>query len=148
VDYSGAGHGEIRVLDASSGAVMVLTPSYTMLDAATGHVVKASCAYPDECHPGEIKDGQITFVNSRNPRWSPDGAEILFESMFFDTANQNQPSFRHFVMKGDGPDIRALSKDDAAALARAWGPAAAGGRPLDYQSSDPGVKVQCSAWRP
>lgn len=147
-DYYYSGHGEVHVLKADTRSVFALTPSYTMLDADSGKVVKPNCADPAACHPGVIKDGQITFINSRNPRWSPDGTEILFESMIFDTANQNQPAFRSFRMAAGGGKIRALTDDEAAALTAQWGKPSASPANFNPQISDPSVKVGCAVWQP
>lgn len=149
-DLGGAGHGEIHVLTGAASSVASLTPSYAMLDAATGKVVKAGCADPSECHPGVIEDGQITFINSKSPRWSPDGAQIAFDSMFFDAAKQNLPAFQHFVMTSDGTHIRALTEQEAAGLASTWAAQATPQTtpPLNAQSIDPSVSISCVAWRP
>jgi hypothetical protein len=61
-DYYYSGHGEVRVLDVSTRTARVLAPSYIMLDAATGQVVKQNCANPDECHFSEIRDGQVRIT--------------------------------------------------------------------------------------
>jgi hypothetical protein len=147
-DYYYSGHGEIHVLDIATGAVRLLAGSYALVDAASGETVGQGCTEVDECHPGEIRDGQITFINSRNPRWSPDGAEIAFETMAFDASNNKAPIFHTFLINRDGSDIRALTDPQAADLLATWaeGPIAPDYRlPLDFESSVDGLDVGCVA---
>ena len=150
-DYYYSGHGEIHILETEDGSVRVLTPSYALLNTASGSVVKGGCTEPGECHPAEIRDGQITFINSRNPRWSPDGGQIAFESMGFDAANGNAPIYHTFQMNANGSDIRALTERQAMELSAAWSRDV---RPpetppqIDYESTVEGLRIGCVAWQP
>jgi Tol biopolymer transport system component len=54
-------------------------------------------------------------VADANPRFSPDGSRIAFNSSF---AGGSQI----YVMRSDGSDVRALTNDDYANVAPAWSP--------------------------
>ena len=148
-DYGGVGHGELHLLAKGSSVPAVLTPSYALLDAASGKIVKTGCTDPAQCHPALIQGGQVTFINSRNPHWSPDSKQIGFDSMGFDAASSNAPVYRHFVMNADGTAIRALSDADAAALDQTWKqnmPIGHNTPKFNAQVTGTGVTLGCVAW--
>jgi hypothetical protein len=93
----------------------------------------------------------VTFVNSQNSHWSPDGAQIMFESMFFDSTKQNAPAYRTFIMNSDGADIKSLTDQEEAALTLSWAEQA-GPRlshpSFKYQTTSPGIHVGCAVWHP
>lgn len=141
--FQGPDHAEIHLYSLTTHSVAVLTPANAIVDAASGEMVRHGCGSAQDCHAGAIEGGQIGFASSGRPRWSPDGSQVLFETAAADG------STRQVVTGSDGRGFRALSDQDARALAEDW----AGHMPfqhnpptLHYQVSGQGVTVGCVAW--
>ncbi len=128
-DYSYAGHGEIRSFNAETGEVRTLIPSNALLDTATGQVLAGWEEVAQEeqsgcpttaaaCQKGVIVDGKIVFINSAAPVWSPDGSQILFQSM--NMSGQPPWMFGYFLVNRDGGEINSVSSEEANRLITEW----------------------------
>lgn len=163
-DPNYTGMSEVVVVDVASGASRVLAPAHALVDSATGAVIKQDChcdlngcvVDPDtQCQPANLVNGKVMFLSSRRPVWSPDGTQIVFESLYFTTDAEGRypvQAYAYFAVNADGSSIVRLADEEGQALATSW----QGQTYLDstlapafnYEVAFPYNNVSCIQWHP